>query len=248
MKGPTDYRGMNDKSTVQQLLHATSAGDKSAMDQLFSLVYADLRRLADSCLRRERPDHTLQCTALVHEAYLRLRDAGQPEYQDRTHFLRLAVRVMRQVLVDHARRRNVGKRLVKSPKVYVRDSGIAHALLGIRDKEALLSHPVAGQTWESFIIETLIAMAPDGTKAHYYRTSNGTEVDLVLILPGGKLWAIEVKRSSAPRTERGFHSACADLEPQRRFVVYPGTERFPLDDFTEAISVVALAKALQSIN
>jgi len=111
MKGPTNYRGMNDKSTVQQLLHATSAGDKSAMDQLFSLVYADLRRLADSCLRRERPDHTLQCTALVHEAYLRLRDAGQPEYQDRTHFLRLAVRVMRQVLVDHARRRNVGKRL-----------------------------------------------------------------------------------------------------------------------------------------
>jgi predicted AAA+ superfamily ATPase len=143
--------------------------------------------------------------------------------------------------------RNVGKRLVKSPKVYVRDSGIAHALLGIRDKEALLSHPVVGQTWESFVIETLIATAPDGTAAHYYRTSNGTEVDLVLTLPGGKLWAIEVKRSSAPRIERGFHSACADLDPQKRFVVYPGTERFPLDDITDAIGVVALAKALQSI-
>jgi hypothetical protein len=142
--------------------------------------------------------------------------------------------------------RNVGKRLVKSPKVYVRDSGIAHALLGIRDKEALLSHPVVGQTWESFIIETLIATAPDGTEAHYYRTSNGTEVDLVLTLPGGKLWAIEVKRSSAPRMERGFHLACADLNPQKRFVVYPGTERFPLDDITDAIGVVALAKALQS--
>jgi predicted AAA+ superfamily ATPase len=145
-------------------------------------------------------------------------------------------------------RRNVGKRLVRSPKVYVRDSGIAHALLGIRDKEALLSHPVVGQTWESFIIETLIALAPDGTEAYYYRTSNGTEVDLVLMLPGGKLWAIEVKRSSAPRIERGFHSACADLNPQKRFVVYPGTERFPLDDFTDAISVVALARALQSAN
>ena len=143
--------------------------------------------------------------------------------------------------------RNVGKRLVKSPKVYVRDSGIAHALLGIRDKEALLGHPVVGQTWESFIIETLIATAPDGTAAHYYRTSNGTEVDLVLTLPGGKLWAIEVKRSSAPRVERGFHSACADLVPQKRFVVYPGTERFPLDDITDAIGVVALAKALQSV-
>ena len=143
--------------------------------------------------------------------------------------------------------RNVGKRLVRSPKVYVRDSGIAHALLGIRDKEALLSHPVVGQTWESFVIETLIAAAPDGTEAHYYRTSNGTEVDLVLTLPGGKLWAIEVKRSSAPRVERGFHSACADLVPQKRFVVYPGTERFPLDDITDAIGVVALAKALQSV-
>ena len=80
------------------------------MDRLFPLVYADLRRLADSCLRRERPDHTLQCTALVHEAYLRLRDGNQPEYQDRGHFMRFAVRVMRQVLVDHARRRNVQKR------------------------------------------------------------------------------------------------------------------------------------------
>lgn len=143
--------------------------------------------------------------------------------------------------------RNVGKRLVKSPKVYVRDSGIAHALLGIRDKEALLSHPVVGQTWESFIIETLIAAAPDGTEAHYYRTSNGTEVDLVLTLPGGRLWAIEVKRSSAPKIERGFHSACADLNPQKRFVVYPGTERFPLDEITDAIDVIALAKALQLV-
>jgi predicted AAA+ superfamily ATPase len=142
--------------------------------------------------------------------------------------------------------RNAGKRLVKSPKVYVRDSGIAHALLGIRDKEALLGHPVVGQTWESFVIETLIAAAPDGTEAHYYRTSNGTEVDLILTLPGEKLWAIEVKPSSAPKIERGFHSACADLDPRKRFIVYPGTERFPLDDVTDAIGVVALAKALQS--
>ena len=142
---------------------------------------------------------------------------------------------------------NAGKRLVRSPKVYVRDSGIAHALLGIRDKEALLSHPIAGQTWESFVIETLIGAAPEGTDANYYRTSNGTELDLVLTLPAGKLWAIEVKRSSAPRVERGFHSACADLDPEKRFVAYPGTERFPLDDSTEAIGVVELAKALQSI-
>jgi len=141
---------------------------------------------------------------------------------------------------------NAKKRLVKSPKVYVRDTGIAHALLGIRDKEALLSHPVVGQTWESFVIETLIAVAPDGIEAHYYRTSNGSEIDLVLALPGGKLWAVEVKRSSAPKVERGFHSACADLKPDKRFVVYPGKERFSLDDETDAIGVAALAAALQS--
>ncbi len=143
--------------------------------------------------------------------------------------------------------RNLGKRLVKSPKVYVRDSGLAHALLGIRDKESLLGHPVVGQTWESFIIETLITAAPDGTEAHYYRTSNGTEVDLILTLPNGANWAIEIKRSSAPKPERGFYSACADLEPAKRFLVYPGTERFPLDEFTEAIGVVALANELKLV-
>src|ERR1700681_1193155 len=142
--------------------------------------------------------------------------------------------------------RNAGKRLVKSPKVHVRDSGIAHALLGIRDKEALLSHPVAGQTWESFVTESLIAVAPDGTEAHYYRTSNGTEVDLVLTLPGGKLWAVEIKCSSAPKVGRGFRSACADLTPDKRFVVYPGEERFSLDPESDAIGVAALARALQS--
>ena len=140
---------------------------------------------------------------------------------------------------------NAGKRLVRAPKVYVCDSGIAHALLGIRDKELLLGHPVAGQTWESFVIETLIGAAPDGTEAHFYRTSNGTEIDLLLTLPNGELWAIEVKRSSAPKVERGFHSACADLNSQQRFIVYAGTERFPLDDTTDAIGVAALAKALR---
>ncbi len=143
--------------------------------------------------------------------------------------------------------RNLGKRLVKSPKIFIRDTGITHALLGIRDKEALLGHPVVGQTWESFVMEALISVAPEGTEAHYYRTSNGTEVDLILTLPGGGIWAIEVKRSSAPKLERGFHSACADLEPKKRFVVYPGTERFPLDEFTDAIGIVELMRELWAL-
>lgn len=143
--------------------------------------------------------------------------------------------------------RNEGKRLVKSPKVYVRDSGIAHALLEIRDKEDLLSHPIAGKTWESFVIETLIAAAPDGSTAHFYRTVTGNEVDLVLTLPGGKLWAIEIKRSSAPSMERGFHLACDDLKPDKRWVVYSGEDNFPLTADTRAIGVGELGRALQAI-
>jgi predicted AAA+ superfamily ATPase len=142
--------------------------------------------------------------------------------------------------------RNMGKRLVKSPKVFIRDSGIAHALLGIRDKEALLGHPVAGHTWESFVAETLITCAPDGTEAHYYRTSAGTEVDLVLTLPGGKLWAIEVKRNPAPTVERGFHVACDDLKVEKRFVVYPGNDRFPLNADTDAIGLADMGRAIQA--
>lgn len=141
--------------------------------------------------------------------------------------------------------RNAGKRLIKSPKVYVRDSGITHALLGIADKEALLSHPVNGFTWESFVIETLIMSAPAGSEANYYRTANGAEIDLVLSLPGGELWAIEVKRSSAPKTDRGFFEACATLKPAQRFVVYPGLERYPLDEQTTVIGLPEMATLLQ---
>jgi len=107
---------------------------------------------------------------------------------------------------------------------------------------------LAGQTWESFIIEALITTSPDGTGAHYYRTSNGTEIDLLLSLPNSQLWAIEVKRNSAPKVERGFYSACADLKPHKRFVVYPGAERFPLDRATDAIGVLELSHALQQLS
>ncbi|MFM1748297.1 MAG: hypothetical protein RLZZ188_1963 [Verrucomicrobiota bacterium] len=141
--------------------------------------------------------------------------------------------------------RNVGKRLVKSPRVLVRDSGIVHALLGLGGKEQLLGHPVAGPSWEGFIIETLLRLAPRGTEAHFYRTAAGAEIDLVLGLPGGDLWAIEIKRSSAPKLERGFHIACADLTPSRRFVVYPGNERFPLDAETEVLGLAEIGELLQ---
>lgn len=135
---------------------------------------------------------------------------------------------------------NVGKRMVRSPKVYVRDSGLTHALLGLADKEAVLGHPVAGGSWEGLAIENLIAAAGADVAASFYRTGGGAEVDLVLTWADGREWAVEVKRSLAPKLERGLRSALEDLRPQRRFLVYPGTERYPLGDGVEAIGLAAL--------
>jgi len=99
---------------------------------------------------------------------------------------------------------NVGKRLVRAPKVYVRDSGIVHALLGLTSLEAVLGHPVAGVSWEGFVIEQLLAAAPQA-EASFYRTSHGAEADLVLGFRNGETWVVEIKLASAPTVSRGFH-------------------------------------------
>ncbi|HEV8239988.1 MAG TPA: ATP-binding protein [Thermoanaerobaculia bacterium] len=142
---------------------------------------------------------------------------------------------------------NVRKRLVKSPKVYVRDSGLVHALLGIADREALLGHPVAGGSWEGLAIESLVAAAPSGTEAHFFRTAAGAEIDLLLKLPGHrKPWAIEIKRGLAPKLERSFYLACETVRPERRFVVYSGAERFALSAGVDTLSLVDLCAELSA--
>lgn len=142
---------------------------------------------------------------------------------------------------------NVKKRLVKSPKVYVRDSGLVHALLGIEDHEALLGHPVAGGSWEGLAIESLIGAAPPGTEAYFFRTSAGAEIDLLLKRPGErKPWAIEIKRGLAPKLERGFYLACDSVNPLRRRVVYSGSERFPLTENVDAVALPDLCEELAS--
>ena len=122
---------------------------------------------------------------------------------------------------------NVGKRLVKSPKVYIRDAGLTHALLGLETREALLGHPVVGGSWEGFCIENLIAAAPRGTEASFYRSSAGAEIDLILKLPDHQLWAIEVKRTTAPKVTRGFHIAADDLAVAERLLVYAEDREVP---------------------
>jgi predicted AAA+ superfamily ATPase len=139
---------------------------------------------------------------------------------------------------------NVGKRLVKSPKVYVRDSGIVHALLGLDDREAVLGHPVAGVSWEGFVIENLLSAAPERTQASFYRTAAGAEIDLLLELPGGRRWAVEIKRGLAPKLDKGFHHARDDLEPERAFVIYSGEERYPRGEGVEVIGLKEMAATL----
>ena len=133
---------------------------------------------------------------------------------------------------------NVKKRLVKSPKVYVRDSGLLHALLGLADHDALAGHPVVGPSWEGFVIENLLAVAPPRTMASFYRTQAGAEIDLLLEIPGKRgPWAIEIKRGLSPRLGKGFHHAREDVRPERAFVVHPGEERYPISKEVEAVGM-----------
>ncbi|MCY4601872.1 MAG: ATP-binding protein [Acidobacteria bacterium] len=142
---------------------------------------------------------------------------------------------------------NVRKRLVKAPKVYVRDSGLVHALLRLDNEESVLGHPVAGGSWEGFVVESLIRAAPERARASFYRTATGVEIDLTLELPGNRLWAIEIKRGLAPRVDRGLRVALADLQPERAFIVYGGEERYPAGAGVEVISLRELAEKLSRL-
>ena len=125
---------------------------------------------------------------------------------------------------------NVGKRLVKSPKLYVRDTGLLHHLLRIFSYEQLRGNPAIGASWEGFVIEQIIREAPEFTDFYYYRTQNGAEVDLLLITPNGKMVCIEIKVSAAPTISKGFYQSIADLQPQYKYVITPSGERFYKED------------------
>jgi len=133
---------------------------------------------------------------------------------------------------------NAKKRLVRTPKVFVRDSGLVHALLGIHDKEELLGHPVVGASWEGMLIENILAALPASARTSFYRTAAGAEIDLVVELSAKDRWAIDVKRSVAdPSPSRGFHIGSEDIKATRRIVLYPGKERFKLAARTEVMSL-----------
>ena len=143
--------------------------------------------------------------------------------------------------------KNIGKRLVKSPKVYIRDSGLLHALLEIEDFNALSGHPVVGASWEGFVIENLLSLLQEQTLTSFYRSSAGAEIDLIVEFPWkSETWAIEVKRTLATKPTKGFYMACEDVQPAKSFVVYSGKERYPISKGVEAIGVWEMVQILKS--
>ena len=140
---------------------------------------------------------------------------------------------------------NSKKRLVKTPKLYLRDCGLAHRFLNIADFESLLGHPAIGASWEGFILENILNDLSNKWRYSYYRTSTQAEVDLVLEGPKKEIWAVEIKRSSAPKVSKGFHSACDDIKATRKFVIYPGEEQFPLPNEIVAMGLVEFLQLLE---
>jgi predicted AAA+ superfamily ATPase len=131
---------------------------------------------------------------------------------------------------------NAKKRLVRTPKVYVRDSGLLHALLDIRDMETLMGHPVVGASWEGMLIENILDALPASARSTFYRSAAGAEIDLVVEFNAKDRWAIEIKRSiSNPAPQKGFYIGCEDIRATRQIVLYPGDERFNLDAKTEVM-------------
>jgi len=140
---------------------------------------------------------------------------------------------------------NINKRLVKSPKIYVRDSGLVHNLLSISDKEQLLGHPIVGMSWEGFIIENILRVTTNKANAYFYSTASGTEMDLVLEMPNSEIWAIEVKRSSAPKLNKRFRQATKDIQSHRNFIVYSGNDEYRVESDTTVLTLRAFAEKLQ---
>jgi predicted AAA+ superfamily ATPase len=140
----------------------------------------------------------------------------------------------------------IKKRLVKTPKIYLRDSGILHSLLGLSNIEAILSHPAMGASWEGFVIESILNILNNQWTYSYYRTATQIEIDLVLQTPQQEVWAIEIKKSTAPKLGRGFFEACNDIKATHKFIVNANNESYPLNNGVEVIGLLDFLKMLKS--
>ena len=140
---------------------------------------------------------------------------------------------------------NTKKRWVKSPRFYVRDSGILHQLLGISSYDALLSHPVVGKSWEGFVIENLHSVLPRRAETYFYQASTGAEIDLIIRLAYNEIWAVEIKFGSAPKVGKVFNRTCEEIGATRKYVVYGGEKEFSIGGGVVIISLRGLMAQLQ---
>jgi predicted AAA+ superfamily ATPase len=141
---------------------------------------------------------------------------------------------------------NVKKRLVKSPRYYVRDSGILHRLLGINYYDALLSNPVLGKSWEGFAIENIHSVLPSRAETYFYRTAAGAEIDLVINMPSSETWAVEIKHGVAPKIGKHYSNTCDDVGAAHKYILYGGDDEFPVGNDVRIISLAGLMEKLQS--
>jgi predicted AAA+ superfamily ATPase len=141
---------------------------------------------------------------------------------------------------------NTGKRLVRSPKVYVRDSGLTHALLNLNNFNSLIGHPVSGGSWEGFVVENIASVLPAMAQIYFYRSSGGAEIDLVIEFAPDKRWAVEIKLSSAPTLEKGFFIACEEIKASQKFVIYNGNDRFSMQNGVTAIPLITFMELVLS--
>lgn len=149
--------------------------------------------------------------------------------------------LVRRVEPWHA---NVKKRLVKSPRYYVRDSGILHRLLGINSYDALLSNPVLGKSWEGFVVENILSVLPSRAETYFYRTAAGAEIDLVIKMPSSELWAIEIKHGVAPKLGKHYSQTCDDVGATHKYILYGGDDEFPVGNDVKIISLPGLMEKL----
>lgn len=141
---------------------------------------------------------------------------------------------------------NTKKRLVKSAKIYIRDSGLLHNLVHISNPEILHGHPIKGTSWEGFIIENILTTISSKWRYSYYRTTAGAEIDLVLESPNNQIWAIEIKRSLAPKLSKGFYLGCEVVKADKKFCIYAGNDRYSIGDNEEAIGIIEFLKLLEA--
>jgi predicted AAA+ superfamily ATPase len=135
---------------------------------------------------------------------------------------------------------------VKSPRYYLRDSGVLHRLLGINNHDALLSNPVLGKSWEGFVIENIHSVLPHLAETYFYRTAAGAEVDLVIKMPDAEVWAVEIKHGVAPKLGKHFNQTCEDIGASRKYVIYGGDDEFTIGNDIRMISLPKLMQVLQA--